>query len=57
MESCPSGLRCSPGKAVSVKVDRRFESATLRQVRLYSNAEYNLFYFCYKGIAGFVINR
>ena len=29
---------------------------TLRQERLYSNG-YNLFYFCYKGVAGIIIER
>ncbi len=42
-------------KAGVLQRHRRFESCVLRQEGLYSNAEYNLFYFCHKGVAGFVV--
>lgn len=31
MQRCPSGLRCSPGKAVCEKSHQEFESLSLRQ--------------------------
>ena len=33
------------------------QSLLARQERLYSNNGYNLFYFCYKGVAGIIIEN
>ena len=35
MQRCPSGLRCSPGKAVCEKLHQEFESLPLRQKEKY----------------------
>ena len=37
MQRCPSGLRCSPGKAVCGKPHRGFESLFLRQQKIENN--------------------
>ena len=33
----------------------QFSYHVLHHERLYSNSEYNLFYFCHKGVAGFIV--
>ena len=42
-------------KPYNVLIWRGCELTLSRQSRLYSNTEYNLFYFCHKGVAGFVV--
>lgn len=37
MQRCPSGLRCSPGKAVCKKLHQEFESLSLRQIKRKTN--------------------
>ena len=40
MQRCPSGLRCSPGKAVCEKSHRGFESLFLRQTKRVEKAHF-----------------
>ena len=44
MERCPSGLRCTPGTRVWMKVHREFESPSLRIYRLWAIEKKYIYY-------------